>query len=90
MLFQKGRTFATEKELMQFAEESVVHLLRACPASLGRFLIRVDIMQRGDGRMIVNEFESFEAFFTGRAENESRTYTWLTQFWINVIEQGFK
>ena len=75
---------------MRFAEESVAHLLSACPASLGRFLLRVDIMQRGDGRMIVNEFESLEAFFTGGAVDESNTTTWLTQFWLNVLEQVFK
>ena len=81
----QGRAFSNVASLMKFAEDSVAALKRECPSCLSCFLMRVDIMQRRNGRMIVNEFESFEAGCSGSGDSEAIVRTWLSNFWKDIL-----
>ena len=60
----KGKVYASNEELMQFAETAVSMLKTRCPETCIDGLLRVDIMFSNDeSKMIVNEFESLEANF---------------------------
>ena len=55
--------------------------------------MRVDVMQTGDGNMIVNEFESLEALYMSAVSNQTdRTVTFLREYWaecvLNAIEEN--
>ena len=77
LLLKQGKSFRASKssydDLFQFAESAVRLLVAARPFTIADFILRVDIMQANNGRFVVNEFESFEAFIfdpsTGVQEN---------------------
>lgn len=72
--------------LKRFAQRAVAALKKACPETISDCILRVDIFQRSDGRLVVNEFESLEARFhsTDHAE-ETFAISWLAEFWFNQI-----
>lgn len=47
--------------ILDFAESAVKVLAKKCPAAIVDTMVRVDVFQRADGKLVVNEFESFEA-----------------------------
>lgn len=55
-------------------------------ALLAHFVMRVDIMQRGDGSMVLNEFESFEAYLPSRVSVMEVADAWLHRFWVNQMK----
>ena len=49
------------KRILDFAESAVKVLAKNCPAAIVDTMVRVDVFQRANGKLVVNEFESFEA-----------------------------
>jgi len=57
-----------------------------CPTFVCDGLIRVDIMCSNDNRLIVNEFESFEALYTGSSDTENcRITQLLVDYWVKKL-----
>ncbi len=58
----------------------------ACPGTLTNYLVRVDIMQKSSGNMIVNELESFEAAFeSANGQQTHATNAFVKIFWESVL-----
>ena len=71
----------TVETLYEFAEEATRRLRVALPYAIADGLFRVDIMMYKD-RLVVNEFESFEATYTGVEGVEM----FLQTYWERKIE----
>jgi hypothetical protein len=67
--------------LFAFAENCLKTLKERRPGTIDEGLVRVDIMQDDNGKMVVNEFESFEAVFHSTGEKEMKVHTCLINFW---------
>jgi hypothetical protein len=83
-----GRTFSTppHRDLHKFAETVVSMLHHVCPGTITNYLVRVDIMQKQSGNLIVNELESFEAAYASKCDAEtSATDAFVKNFWENVL-----
>jgi hypothetical protein len=79
-MHRQGKAFSSKPELLVFAEEAVRYLEASAPSCIANGLLRVDIMQRRDGSLIVNEFESLEALFD---KKEDCTQSFLASFWLS-------
>jgi len=68
----KGKAYSDEnmQRRMKFAEDAIQMLKAACPEAIVDGLVRVDIFEMSDGRLVVNEFESFEALFQNGTEDD--------------------
>ena len=75
----KGTSFAGAHD---FAQSALLTLSERVPSCMSRFMVRVDVMEL-DGKLVVNEFESFEALFTGKGEHA--TVMFLSEFWALAI-----
>lgn len=73
---------------MEFANEAIRMLALKNPNAITDFIVRVDIFQRQNGQMVVNEFESLEAGI-GTGSNdikfESRLKTSMKLYWKTVF-----
>ena len=80
---QGGTSFGTEEEIFRFAEEAARCLKERVPGTMIRGMLRVDIMQRRDGQLVVNEFESLEAFYvhTKHSTHMAEAEQFMTDFW---------
>ena len=77
-------------DLFNFAESAAQYLGQMCKGALVDFLLRVDIMQLSNGKMVVNEFESFEAVFVSSSECETfRVQQYLNDFWSDVLLEKY-
>jgi len=87
---QGGRAFSqsgnSRQDVFEFATRAVKLLHSRLPASITHFVMRVDIMQRGDGSMVLNEFESFEAYLPSRVSVMEVADAWLHRFWVNQMK----
>jgi hypothetical protein len=88
--FMKGGwAFSTQgksrQDILNFATAAVALLRARCPYCLATFFMRVDVMQRDDGQLLVNEFESFEAAASGPVAHEEATDRYLTEFWLHQL-----
>jgi len=82
------RTFSKppHREIFKFAETVVSMLDHVCPGTITNYLVRVDVMQKQSGNLIVNELESFEAAFESANEAETHaTSAFVRTFWENVL-----
>ena len=57
------------------------------PGTITEGLVRVDIMERNDGALIVNEFEGFEAQFTKDETSDTVVRHFLKLFWARKLSQ---
>ena len=73
--------------LKDFAEDAVRRLEIAVPALQSSSMLRVDIMSLQCGRLVVNEFESLEAGFSGQAKDEVETQEFLRNFWVGELRK---
>ena len=80
---QGKRFFIEDKQLMSFAEESLMLLKQRRPSTITEGLVRVDVMQRNDGVMIVNEFESLEADY----HSDTKVSAHLFNFWELKLQE---
>ena len=61
--------------------------------TIADFILRVDIMQANNGRFVVNEFESFEAFVCDSSpsgKNELACQHFMGDYWTNVLTHYLK
>jgi len=56
-----GAFSVSRDDCLVFAEKIVADLKAACPETMSEFIIRVDIFEVNNGRLVVNELESFDA-----------------------------
>jgi hypothetical protein len=77
---------APHTELKAFAEQCCDVLESCCDGALIHPLLRVDIMQTGNG-MAVNEFEGLEACFYSKQFDkfELQTHDYLRKYWTQTI-----
>ena len=84
------------QEIYKFAEKVVARLKERCPETMTEYIIRVDLFEV-DGKLKVNEFESFEADIFMKRGHAKRKFTqadgsilewtdddsanFVTQFW---------
>jgi len=80
-----GRKFADKHVILAFAENALCELSDAIKGTISKMLVRVDVMSLNDGRLVVNEFESFEAAYWGTKENAMDASTFLLRFWQLTI-----
>jgi hypothetical protein len=86
-----GKKFADKDIIFAFAENALRNLCDAIPGTISKMLVRVDVMCLNDGRLVVNEFESFEAAYWGSHERELETSAFLIKFWeITIADVAFK
>lgn len=85
----KAFSLAPHKGLFKFVQTSVRMLKRACPATLSDCVLRVDVFQRADLRLVVNEFESLEAriYATKHDKDESAAQMWVAYFWHKELHK---
>jgi len=81
---QSGNSYGTQESIFKFAEQAARCLKERVPGSIIRGMLRVDIMCREDGVLVVNEFESLEAFYTHKdhASRGAETEQFMIEFWI--------
>lgn len=85
-------SFQSYQDLFEFAELAVRLLHAAKPFCMADFVLRVDIMQANDGRFVVNEFESFEAYVccsSRDGRDQIACYDFMTNYWLRVINRQF-
>jgi hypothetical protein len=78
---------APHTELFKFARACNAMLSERCPEYINDGgLIRVDVMQRANGKMVVNEFESLEACWEGSSDVVNfRVATNLQNYWCTKL-----
>lgn len=86
----KSVAFADKDTLFRFAEQSLRTLKIMRPGTISEGVVRVDIMQRNDGVMIVNEFEGFEARFEKTDKTDEKVRACLTKFWANKLQHVYE
>jgi hypothetical protein len=77
-----------DSAVMAYAKEALEALECACPCALLDGLTRVEIFQKPDSTLVVNEFESLEADFETSKVAEPNTYTVLNHledYWFSVV-----
>jgi hypothetical protein len=83
-----GRAFSKKPhtELFKFVARARETLRRGCPnAIVDGGLGRVDVMRRASGQLVVNEFESLEAYYFGRQPESLDARMQLALYWKNKI-----
>lgn len=85
-----SKAFSDKEKLYKFAETSLRILKEKRPGTIADGMVRVDIMERNDGQMIVNEFEGFEAGFGLNGTTDAKVLHCLTTFWANKLERLFE
>ena len=80
-----GKTKEGKQKLIEFARHAVMRLGESCPFALTQFMIRVDVMLSNCGKLVVNEFESFEAMFTGTAMQDIQVQRFLEAYFDAVL-----
>ena len=83
-------TESDKVELFLFAEESLRLLKKSQPGTIDDGLIRVDKMITDEGKMIVNEFESFEASFAKNEDCERHVNNCLHKFWKSKLDRVYQ
>jgi hypothetical protein len=74
--------------VLRFAEAMVLQLDHVCPGTMTDYLLRVDIMQKCTGSLIVNEVESFEAAFESANPTETNaTNAFVRSFWDVLLSK---
>jgi hypothetical protein len=73
-------------EVLRFAETMVRQLGHVCPGTMTDYSLRVDVMQKRTGNMIVNELESFEASYESSNHAETHaTNALVRKFWDDML-----
>ena len=82
----KAFSLSPHVEIMNFASAAINRCIESCPYLLCDGLFRVDIFQRKDGTLVVNEFENLEANHpAGIKSNEDAVYAYLRIYWSRKL-----
>jgi hypothetical protein len=92
MVFRLGYSFSVEPhvELFEFTRAAIKSLKSKRPGSFTESLLRVDIFQRRDGRLVVNEFENLEASYSSNWSNENLVSEYVNNFWVDLLTELLK
>ena len=86
---QRSFSRSPHSALFAFAENAVLALQHACPASLADGILRVDIFQNAEGRLVVNEFESLEACTYSKCiTKEAAALSWMVKYWNTALQSS--
>ena len=90
-IYGSGNKFVDDIPLLNFAEKAIRTLKTNCPTAIVDGLVRVDVMCRFNGSMIVNEFESLEAMFsTSNLSDEASIKEFLDDYWFEKLQSIFQ
>jgi hypothetical protein len=85
---RKGKAFASVTQLRKFATDALQLLKQRCPRTIvDGGVNRVDIMCLSNGRMVVNEFESLEACYTGGECDTLLAQRVLQEYWLRKLNR---
>lgn len=74
--------------IFKFAENAVRELEKCCPEAITDGLLRVDIFQNVENKLVVNEFESLEANISCKNINKQlQTVDHMRQYWFRKINE---
>jgi hypothetical protein len=78
-------------EMMLFAEKTIQSCFAKCPYMIIDGLVRVDVFETQDGRLVVNEFESLEAQHDSiKAEENGLMNMNLDEYWFEKLQMYLK
>jgi len=80
----KGSAFSTRHEVMTFARKMLTIISENNQSVIVNMLCRVDVMMYKD-KLVVNEFESFEALYSGPGDHEYMVTPFLIEFWKHKL-----
>ena len=81
--------FNNDEAILKFAEDSVAVLKQYCDHALVSILVRVDVMENFQGKLIVNEFEAYEADFDGAHHTDTvKANATLMNIWKTIINSN--
>jgi hypothetical protein len=88
---QRSFSLRPHTALFAFAENAVKALGRDCPSSLSDGILRVDIFQTFDGRLVVNEFESLEACtYSTSITKQAVAESWMVDYWNSKLKESVR
>jgi hypothetical protein len=75
-------------ELLLFAEAVLKYFSEKCPYAILGCLTRVDVFMNSQGKLVVNELESFEAvYYANTLQREADITSCCSRFWKSIIEE---
>jgi hypothetical protein len=86
----RGKAFGKKPDRGRFAEMAIKKLATKVPHAILNGLVRVDLMQLADGRIVVNEFESLEANYgsTGdAAKKDMQLFRKLINYYTVLLNE---
>lgn len=86
--FRQGKAYSVYPHtiILNFAEQAVIALSQKCPSAILEGLVRVDIFQRANGQLVVNEFESFEADHHASHEKNLQADYEVQLYYENILK----
>lgn len=79
-----NKAFAKTDDLLAFAEEAIRRFRLHAPYAITDGLLRVDVFQDVNGKMVVNEFESLDAEYgcsSYDARYQNAAHSFLAKYW---------
>ena len=81
-----NQSFSTNENLLQFSLEAIIAAKLSCSSLLCDGLFRVDIFINAQNNLVVNEFESLEAYYHCANHNEEMAFfELLNKFWCDKV-----
>jgi hypothetical protein len=81
--------FGTEEEIKSFCCQIIEQLKKTYPDFLLQPMLRIDVMQTRDGKLVVNEMESLDALTSakgrGGEKGDLNLNSMLRQFWLSYF-----
>jgi len=77
----------SKKRLFDFAEEAFRELRLNCPYFCCEPMVRVDVFNNSENKLVVNEFESLSSNYSCASHVEqSQIYMYLVDFWVKKLQ----
>ena len=77
---------APHSELVDFAVQAALLLSKTCSFFICDGIVRIDVFQTMQGKLVVNEVESLEANYSSRNHlNQLRMRNLLDQYWHSIL-----
>jgi hypothetical protein len=77
----------SKEKLFQFAEEAFRELQLNCPYFCCEPMVRVDVFNNSENKLVVNEFESLSSNYSCASHVEqSQIYMYLVDFWVKKLQ----
>ena len=83
-----NKSFADTTAQLEFAQQALDRFRSEAPFAITDRLFGVDIFQAITGKMVVNEFESFDAEYqTKTTGTDEATYSFLEMYWYQKLKK---